>query len=100
MGIAKIAHMALLGAVLAASLSACEENPAREYGQGLVRTLDKADRAADTANLNALRQSLESYRALNGKYPDSLDEIARQMGLDPSRFDYDPATGRVALKGK
>ena len=80
------------------AFSSCEENPAQDYGRGLVQTLDKADTAADRANLDALRKSIAAYHAAEGRYPESLTEITSAMGLDPARFDYDPATGRVALR--
>jgi hypothetical protein len=74
---------------------ACEENPAQEYGRALTGSMDRADRAADRANLAALKKSIASYHSMNGRYPESLDEVA--TGLDTSRFDYDPATGKVTL---
>jgi hypothetical protein len=93
----KFFSILVLGLALA-GLAACEENPGEEYGKSVVRTIDRAGKTADAANLNAMRKSVESYRALNGTYPESIDGIASSMGLDPSRYDYDPATGRVALR--
>lgn len=87
----------VLGLALA-GLAACEENPGKEYGRSVVRSIERAETAADAANLNTLRKSIESYRALNGTYPENIDEIASSMGLDASRYDYDPATGRVTLR--
>ncbi len=77
---------------------ACEENPAQEYGSALTGSMERADRIAERANLDALQRSVESYRALNGSYPESLDEITQQMGLDASLFDYNSETGKVTLK--
>lgn len=77
---------------------ACEENPAQEYGSALTGSMERADRIAEQANLDALQRSVESYRALNGSYPESLDEITQQMGLDASLFDYNSETGKVTLK--
>jgi hypothetical protein len=78
------------------AMAACEENPAKEYGTTVVRTIDRADRAADSANLAALKQSVQAYYAANGRYPESLDELG--IGIDSSHFDYDPATGTVTIK--
>jgi hypothetical protein len=79
---------------------ACEENPAQEYGRALTGSMKRADRTADRANLGALKKSIAAYYTMNGRYPGSLDEVAQPMGLDPSRFDYDPATGKVTLKSE
>jgi hypothetical protein len=89
----------IIVAALAMSLAlACEENPAQEYGRALTGSMDRAESVAERANLEALRRSVESHRALNGRYPESLDGIAQAMGLDPSRFDYNPSTGTVTLR--
>jgi len=91
--------LAIMAAVLCLmAFSSCEENPVQEYGRGLTGALEKADTAADSANLDALRKSISAYRASEDRYPESLAEITSAMGLDPARFDYDPATGRVALR--
>jgi hypothetical protein len=88
----------LVVALALAGLAACKENPGKEYGKAIVRPIERAGTAADAANLEALRKSVESYRALNGTYPESIEELASSMGLDASRYRYDPATGRVAQK--
>lgn len=80
------------------AFSSCDENPVQEYGRGLTRSLEKADTAAESANLDALRKSISAYHASEGRYPESLAEITSAMGLDPARFDYNPATGHVALR--
>ncbi len=76
----------------------CEENPAQEYGRALTGSMEKAERTADAANLEALKRSIAAHHAANGAYPESIEEIARAMGLDPAGYTYDPSTGRVALK--
>ena len=91
----KTIAIALLTLSLTA-LTACKDDTAEEYGKAVVGTVDRAERAADSANLAALRTSIQTYRATNGKYPESLKELA--MGMDLSRFNYDPKTGAVTLK--
>ena len=64
---------------------------------------DTEDRVQENLNLGALRTQIKVYRMENGKYPDSLEEIAQAKtfqttGLDISRYAYDPATGEVSLK--
>ncbi len=91
--------LTIMAAVLClVAFSSCEENPVQEYGRGLTRSLDKAYTTADQANLDALGKSIAAYHAAEGRYPESLTEITSAMGLDPARFDYDPATGHVALR--
>ena len=80
------------------AFSSCEENPVQEYGRGLTGSLEKADTAADQANLDALRKSIAAYHAAEDRYPESLTEITSAMGIDPARFEYDPATGHVTLR--
>ncbi len=64
---------------------------------------DTEDRVQENLNLGALRTQINVYRMENGKYPDSLEEIAQAKtfqttGLDISRYTYNPATGEVSLK--
>jgi len=77
-------------------LAACNDNPAKEYGKTVVQSIDRAHGAADSANLQALKESIQAYYASNGTYPESLDELG--MSIDASYFDYDPATGNVTLR--
>jgi hypothetical protein len=80
-------------------LPACnskQENPVNTY----LGATKSASTAADAANLDALRKSIEAYRAANGSYPESLKDVEGMLGsqLDFSRYDYDPQTGKVTLK--
>jgi hypothetical protein len=86
----------MLLALSLAALSACKDDSAEEFSKTVVVPIERAERAADSANLSALSKSVEAYRATNGRYPESLDELG--TGIDTSRFDYDPATGKVTLK--
>ena len=61
------------------------------------------DRVQENLNLGALRTQIKVYRMENGKYPDSLEDIAQEKtfqttGLDISRYNYDPATGTVEIR--
>jgi hypothetical protein len=89
----------LTAVIISLILPACEskqENPVNVYLGGK----KSARSAADAANLDALRKSVEAYRAANGSYPDSLKDLEGMLGsrLDFSRYDYDPQTGTVTLK--
>jgi hypothetical protein len=96
--------MALLLFVIALSLlTACKEkNPVEEYGTGLIHSYQKSQDAAETANLDAIKKSLQQYRAEHEEYPRSLKDIENMAGvlIDPDRYDYNPQTGSVSLKSK
>jgi hypothetical protein len=91
----------MLAVIVASSLilpacSSKQESPVTTY----LGATKSASNAADAANLDALRKSIEAYRAANGSYPESLKDIEGMLGsrLDFSRHDYDPQTGTVTLK--
>jgi hypothetical protein len=91
----------ILAVIVASSLilpacSSKQENPVNTY----LGATKSAGNAADAANLDALRKSIEAYRAANGTYPENLKDLEGMLGsrLDFSRYDYDPQTGTVTLK--
>jgi hypothetical protein len=80
-------------------LPACnskQENPVSTY----VGAKKSASDAADSANLYALRQTVQTYHAANGNYPANLKDVEGMLGspVDFSRYNYDPVTGTVTLK--
>ena len=77
-----------------------QDNPVTLYGDSLVGSLKKGRSAAEDANLDAVKKTVQAYRAANGRYPSSLDEIKDMIGsnLDLSRYDYNPENGTVSLK--
>lgn len=84
---------------------ACDQkpkNPVAEYGNTMINAYKKGQDAGETANLDAVRKTVQAYHASNDKYPQSLDEIKGLMGsnIDLSRYDYNPQTGAVNLKSK
>ena len=86
-------------------LPACKEkpkNPVAEYGDRLIDSYKGAQNAADVANLDALRKSIQAYRAANGSNPEKLSDVSALIGgsIDFDKFDYDPATGSVSPKPK
>ncbi|MBI4688987.1 MAG: hypothetical protein HY754_01740 [Nitrospirae bacterium] len=85
--------------------TACDnkpKNPLAEHGDAMIGSYKKAQRAAETANLDAIRKTVRSYYTMNEKYPQSLDEIKDMLGsdIDVSRYDYDPQTGSVSPKNR
>jgi len=83
---------------------ACDEkpkNPVSEYGDALIDSYKKGQHAGETANLDAVRKAVEAYRALNDRYPETLDEVDDLIGsnnIDLSAYDYDPESGKVSIK--
>jgi hypothetical protein len=85
-------------------ISFCKEkpkNPVAEYGDAMMNAYQKGQEAGKTGNLYAVKQAVQAYHAAHGTYPRNLDELEDLIGskIDASLFDYDPQTGRVALKG-
>jgi hypothetical protein len=82
---------------------ACDQkpkNPVSEYGGALIGAYKKGQQAGETANLEAVRKTIEAYHATNDRYPQSLDEIKDLIGsnIDLSKYDYNPDNGKVSLK--
>jgi hypothetical protein len=80
-------------------LSGCDRTPTTP-ADTYVGARKSARHAAETANLDTVRHSVEAYRAVNGNYPGSLKDVEDMLGaqIDLSRYDYDPKTGAVTLK--
>lgn len=82
---------------------ACDQkpkNPVSEYGDALIGSYKRGQQAGETANLDAVRKSIEAYHAANDRYPQSLNEIKDLIGskVDLSKYDYNPDNGKVSLK--
>lgn len=95
----------LLGLAVLALIAACDEkpkNPVSEYGDAMIDAYKKAQAVKETADLDAIRKTIQAYHAANDKYPQSLDEIAGlipiKIGIDTAKYDYNPQTGMVSLK--
>jgi hypothetical protein len=86
----------IVSLLIPSACSSKQENPVSTY----LGATKSARNAADAANLDALRKSIEAYRAANGSYPESLKDIEGMLGsrTDFSRYDYDPQSGAVTLK--
>jgi hypothetical protein len=82
---------------------ACDQkpkNPVSEYGDALIGSYKRGQQAGETANLEAVRKTIEAYHAANDRYPQSLNEIKDLIGsnIDLSKYDYNPDNGKVSLK--
>jgi hypothetical protein len=84
-------------------LFACNEqprNPVAEYGDSLTGAYKRGQQAGEAANLDAVKKTVEMYRATHDKYPQNLDEIKDLMSskIDLSHYDYNPENGSVSVK--
>ncbi len=100
----RIAAGSIIPCLLALGLLfACNEgpkNPVAEYGDALTGAYQKGQQAGETANLDAVKKTVEIYRATHDNYPQSLDDIKDLMTskIDLSRYEYNPGNGAVSLK--
>jgi hypothetical protein len=76
------------------------ENPVEQYGTGLINSEQKAEKVKNQSNLVGLQQAVITFRASNGRFPESLEELkgSANINVDISQFDYDPRTGHVSRK--
>lgn len=78
----------------------CKQDPVKEYGEGLLDTLDSSEVAVDQANLRSLKQAVRMYHNEHGQYPNALEDVAGFMSspVDLNKYQYNPNTGQVTLK--
>jgi hypothetical protein len=86
-------------------LTACDqkpENPVSRYGDSLIKSYQGAQNAAEQANLDAIQKAISAYRAANEGFPKNLQDIENLIGgsIDLTKYEYDPATGKVTPKPK
>ena len=79
----------------------CDSNPVEEVSEELLISYDRSRDAAEEANLQAMQRYIKTYRALNGRYPESLEDLRAASGgsgFDPVLYDYDPRTGHLTTR--
>jgi hypothetical protein len=84
-------------------LFSCDQkpkNPVAEYGDALIDSYKRGQKAGEIANLDAVNRTVKAYHASNDRYPQSLDEIKDLIGsnIDLSKYEYNPDNGMVSLK--
>ena len=92
-----------LGLTVLALIAACDEkpkNPVSEYGNTMIDSYKKGQKAGEIANLDAVKKAVQAYHALNDKYPQSLEDVKELIGaeMDMSKYSYDPQTGTVNIR--
>jgi hypothetical protein len=78
----------------------CKQDPIKEYGNEVIDAYDRAGGTVDIANLRGLQNAVQMYRTQNGRYPDSLEDVAGFMNsqVNLNKYQYNPDTGKVQLK--
>ncbi len=85
--------------------AACDkkpENPVSQNGNSLIKCYQGAQNAAEQANLDAIQKAISAYRAANEGFPKDLKDIENLIGgpIDLTKYEYDPATGKVTPEPK
>ena len=81
-------------------IAGCQDNPAQQYGDTLVKAKKSSQDAAYTADLDTYKKSIEMYRSEKGKAPESIEELETVTGrkIDRDKYNYNPADGTITLK--
>lgn len=94
--------ISVLGSISLFALASCESqnNPAQQYGNTMVHSLQSAKKLDSTVNVLEVKKSIQEFYAANGGYPADLDELSafNGMALKRDNYDYDPATGNLTEK--
>lgn len=83
-------------AIIQAGCSQEQQNPIREYGDTLVKSLDKAEMATLKMNLRTIETAIDRFEAEKGRLPESLDEL-KLSTISTEDYDYNPDTGSVEI---
>ncbi|MBF0466876.1 MAG: type II secretion system protein GspG [Nitrospirae bacterium] len=62
--------------------------------------IDKSKVFAEKTDIEALRRSITTFYASEGRYPKDMEELEGYTGvpMDKSTYDYDPSTGKLSRK--
>lgn len=94
------AVFSLIIALFTLVLVTCKQDPAKEYGNALLDSMDRGRATVNVANMKSLQDAVRMFYSENGRYPASLEEASTLMGsqVDLQLYNYDPITGRVTMK--
>ena len=89
-----------LACLVALFFAGCDRNPVEEFGEEMLVSYERSRGAADEASLQAIQRYIRSYRAINGRYPESIEELESSLGTgyDLEPYDYDPGSGTLTLR--
>ena len=90
----------LFACLVSLFLVGCDRNPVEGFGEEMLVSYGKSREAADEASLQAIQRYIQSYRAVNGGYPESIEELEAALGTgyDLEPYDYDPGSGTLTLR--
>jgi hypothetical protein len=78
----------------------CDRSPVEEFADEMLVSYEISKGAADQASLRAIQRYIRSHRAVNGRYPESMEELESSLGAgyDLEPYDYDPGSGTLTLR--
>lgn len=90
----------LIACLVALFLAGCDRSPVEEFADEMLVSYERSRTAADEASLQAIQRYIRSYRAMNGRYPESIEELESALGTgyDLEPYDYDPGSGTLTLR--
>jgi hypothetical protein len=90
----------LLACLVALFFTGCDRSPVEEFADEMLASYEISRTAADEASLQAIQRYIRSYRAMNGRYPESMEELESALGTgyDLEPYDYDPGSGTLTLR--
>ncbi len=90
----------LFACLVALFLFGCDRSPVEKFSEEMLVSYETSRVAADQASLQAIQRFIRSYRAMNERYPESIEELedALGTGYDLEPYDYDPASGTLTVR--
>ncbi len=90
----------LFACVIGWLLFGCDRSPVETFSEEMLVSYEKSTVAADEASLQAIRRYIRAYRAMNGRYPESVEELESALGTgyDLEPYDYDPDSGTLTVR--
>ena len=99
-----VAVLIIGGAIAGIVLTKTKPTQPMDPGHGYLPTVLHAPKhVREVLSMAEVQQSIQSFAALEGRYPKGLDELAQHgMGAPPPpqgfEYDYNPENGQVKLK--
>lgn len=90
----------LMAFMVAAMLFGCQDNPAQQYGDGVIKGYKDAQQVREKADVSQLRRSAQEFHSINGRYPADLKELEQfsKIAIDAGKYEYNSATGEITAK--